>query len=267
MLNQFASTALDKVKREIEIMQDLIHPNVLQLREVLLDEHDDKLYMVLDLCEGGELMSWDTKKLVYSSDVFSPMACQAVCSVDATATRPAASLGGLPLNFVKYLIYQAIDALEYVHSCGVVHRDIKPENCFLHADGSLRLGDFGVAFQFDNDDDRMMSDSNGTYAFMAPEQCGGMEYDAFMADVWALGVTAYALVYGRLPHFSDNTATMFESIQSGIIVFPDVEPRAEAEQAKAFLLQILARNPMDRAGLLQLKVTRTCILLFQILLY
>ena len=55
MLQQFSSSALDKVRREIEIHQELVHPNVVRLREVLNDEADDKLYLVLDVCEGGEV--------------------------------------------------------------------------------------------------------------------------------------------------------------------------------------------------------------------
>ena len=326
LLSQFVSTALDKVRREIEIMQDLVHPHIVALRDVLTDEVDDKLYLVLELCAGGELLSWEPKNNTYRSTVFSDEACAAVLaeasaapgsssaasteSADASASanaaaappaRPSASLGGLPLNFARQLLRQAIAALSYMHDRRVVHRDLKPENLLLHASGSLRIGDLGTAHRFAPEPvavvpsptaaaaaaaaaaasvdgaatsspvpslpttpevpepDRFLSDSNGTYAFFAPEQCGGLEFDAYMCDVWALGISAYAIVYGRLPFYCEHAATLFEHIQNKDIEYPDApadaspELVAEARLVRAFLERILARSVMQRCGLIELQ--------------
>lgn len=207
-------------------------------------------------------MSWDAKRHVYTSSVLSAEQCTAVCAADATATPPTLSLGGLPLNYARHFIRQIIDALEYLHSKRVIHRDLKPENCMLHADGSVRVGDLGVAYRFAADEDGMLTETHGTYAYFAPEQCGGHEYDAYMADVWSLGVTAFVLVYGRLPHaHTESAREMFSRIQSGAIQWPD-EPSssvaavdaAEARAARAFLERALTHTVVERAGLDELKV-------------
>ena len=85
--------------------------------------------------------------------------------------------------------------------------------------------------------------------------------------MWALGITAYTLVYGRLPFYSDNAAALFERIQNGAVEYPapassDSETVAEAQAARAFLERALAQNPVERAGADELRVRRVrgCVL-------
>jgi serine/threonine protein kinase len=280
MLNQFTTTALDKVKREIEIMQDIVHPHVVALREILLDDVDDKLYLVMELCEGGELFSWDSRKRLYKNHVFSPEACQTVLSscshLVPPPTKPTTSLGGLPQNFAKLFISQAITALEYLHASCVVHRDIKPENLLLHANGSVKFADFGVANKFPPASEtggvaeRCLSDSNGTYQYFSPEQCGGQEFDAYGADIWAFGMTCYVTLYGKLPYFSDHAAELFDRIQHAPIEYPMQASDAYAtcsepsslsqcpenekpELVREFLSLMLNRDATQRATIHQIK--------------
>lgn len=86
------------------------------------------------------------------------------------------------------------------------------------------LGDFGVARLFDPGDDSgaapdakergAVTDAKGTHAFMAPECLSGEEYSAYQADVWAMGITLYALLTGRLPYCEDSEADTMDAIES-----------------------------------------------------
>jgi [calcium/calmodulin-dependent protein kinase] kinase len=76
----------------------------------------------------------------------------------------------------------------------VAHGDLKPDNLLLGADGRVRICDFGTA-RLCSPDDRMLR-TVGTPAFFTPEMCEGRPYSACQADLWALGVCLYVLIFG-----------------------------------------------------------------------
>ena len=128
--------------------------------------------------------------------------------------------------------------LEYLHFHGIIHRDIKPANLLWTANYRVKISDFGVSYLGkpirDDDEDEPESDAFkqreavelaktvGTPAFYAPELCDSDLFSAQRAasrpqitekiDVWALGVTLYAMIYGRLPFYDINEFTMYEKI-------------------------------------------------------
>ena len=104
------------------------------------------------------------------------------------------------------LLSAVCDGVQHAHQKGIIHRDLKPANILVDATGQPRILDFGVAVATDADirsatGHTSMGDLIGTLSYMAPEQAGGRidEIDT-RADVYTLGVIAYELLAGRLPH-------------------------------------------------------------------
>lgn len=109
----------------------------------------------------------------------------------------AASTTPLPVNDVLAWAMSSARALGQLHRLGVVHRDVKPGNFHLGDDGHLRLLDLGVAVSGSEPVEQRALHA-GTPSYMNPEQWEGEAADA-QSDLYALGVTLYELLTGRLP--------------------------------------------------------------------
>ena len=148
---------LEDMRREIALLQECVHPNVVRYFGSFMG--DDYLWIVMEHCGGGSVR-----------DV-----------LDATKS---------PLNEpqIAYVCGEALKGLVYLHSVYKLHRDIKCSNILLTDDGFVKLADFGVAARLT----RTMSKRDtftGTPHWMAPEVIQESRYDG-KVDVWALGVSA-----------------------------------------------------------------------------
>ena len=138
--------------------------------------------------------------------------------------------------------------LEYLHYQGIIHRDIKPANLLWTADYRVKISDFGVSYlgkpirEDDNNEEIEEADPEildeaielaktvGTPAFYAPELCDPLYFEVgkhanrpaitSQIDVWALGVTLYGMVFGRLPFFHHNQFQMYERIAREEVFIP-----------------------------------------------
>ena len=99
-----------------------------------------------------------------------------------------------------------------VHHNRIVHRDIKPENILLSSGGTAKLADLGVSHIFDDGQPTTLRGSDGTPYYLAPEMLSGAPFEAFPTDVWALGVTMYACIFGSLPFWGDNPLQLNKAI-------------------------------------------------------
>ncbi|KAA6395136.1 MAG: putative Serine/threonine-protein kinase Nek3 [Streblomastix strix] len=115
------------------------------------------------------------------------------------------------MNRVWELQAQIIRALHHLHSHGVVHRDIKPENIFVMEDGSVRLGDFGLARDLT---DNYFATLVGTKIYLAPEIWILKRID-FSSDIFSVGIIIYELLIGDHPFNADNEQAMIEKIKKG----------------------------------------------------
>lgn len=117
----------------------------------------------------------------------------------------------LPLAEACPILAQVADALDAVHSHGLVHRDIKPSNIMLLSDGSVKLLDFGAARQRE---DTVLTQSGGLIgspAYMSPEQVGG-ETGSLASDIWALGVLLYEILTGRAPFAGESIPSVLYQV-------------------------------------------------------
>ncbi|KAG2768646.1 hypothetical protein PC129_g21165 [Phytophthora cactorum] len=234
------SNAFQKVQKEVAIMKKLAHSNLVRLYEVIDSPADDKLFLVLELIRGGQVMYWDDKKSRYYA-----------------RNSPT---GILTKDTVRECMRDVVAALDYLHRNHICHRDIKPENILLSGD-QYKLADFGVAHM--NEDEPSVAtrtgdgaalklrSTEGTYHFLAPECTTGDEYDPYLVDVWALGVTMFTLLSGTLP-FGTSVASLSDvmtSIREDPLVLP---PRIDSECAE-MLNQLLEKNPHKRITVSQLK--------------
>ncbi|HET7566804.1 MAG TPA: serine/threonine-protein kinase [Gaiellaceae bacterium] len=152
--------------REARLAARLSHPNVVRVYDV--GEDDGRPFIAMEYVEGETL-------------------------ADLVARR-----GALPPAEAAELGIQACHALAAAHAAGLVHRDVKPQNLLLRHDGTLKLGDFGIAVGLEGTRLTEAGTVLGTAAYLAPEQARGDDVTA-AADVYGLGAVLYELLTGRPP--------------------------------------------------------------------
>jgi len=153
----------------------------------------------------------------------------------------------LPVERVLDLGRQLCEALEYMHSEGVVHRDLKPENIVVDREGRPHIIDFGVAL--DLGARRItwgpLSSRIGTPEYMAPEQIRGKRGDA-RTDIYALGIILYELLSGASPFEAAGTAALFHAKKSqSPRPLVDAAPAIDRSVAAA-VMRAIAHNPAQR---------------------
>ncbi len=101
------------------------------------------------------------------------------------------------------IMLQLTSAVEYIHNHGVIHRDIKPQNVYYMSDGTVKLGDFGIAMEEGDAKDNSSASIMGSVHYLAPEICQS-KHVTTKSDIYSLGVTFFELLTGRLP-YEDGT--------------------------------------------------------------
>jgi len=128
----------------------------------------------------------------------------------STTVRELIRTGRLTLAKSIELLIGVAEALEFMHSQGVIHRDIKPDNILVDANGWPRIADFGLAvFMHEN-----VMGIAGTIPYMSPEQINSEWFDG-RSDVYSLGVTAYEMLTGLAPYGSIGRNELIELVRTG----------------------------------------------------
>lgn len=212
---------MSKVEREIHVLKDVRHPNIVRLYEVI--ESDRYIGIVLEYASGGELFDHIlAHKYLKERD-----ACR--------------------------LFAQLISGVNYLHQKKVVHRDLKLENLLLDRNRNVIITDFGFANNFEDKRDDLMATSCGSPCYAAPELVvqDGL-YAGSAVDVWSCGVILYAMLAGYLPFDDDpanpegdNINLLYKYIMATPLSFPDyitAEPRD-------LLSKMLVPDPQKRIDL------------------
>jgi serine/threonine-protein kinase len=126
------------------------------------------------------------------------------------------SLGRLSVGDALHVTLRCAEALQFAHNQNLIHRDIKPDNIMLTSKGKVKVADFGLAKA--TDDDLSMTASGtglGTPFYMAPEQALNAKHVDGRTDVYALGITLYYFLTGKLPFLGDSALEVIMAKEKG----------------------------------------------------
>jgi class 3 adenylate cyclase len=151
----------------------------------------------------------------------------------------------LPIPDAVRIVGQVCQALMYTHERGVIHRDLKPANVWLTADGTAKLGDFGLAVALGHS--RLTTEGMmiGTVAYMPPEQATGREPDA-RSDLYSLGVMLYEMVAGMPPFVGDDAVSIISQHINTPPVTPSWHNPEIPRPLESLIMQLLAKPPDER---------------------
>jgi serine/threonine protein kinase len=197
------TTPLEGILREISILKKVNHPNLVKLYEIMHKEDRSKIYLVLEYCEHGDLMSFDEEKNIFTVNkyIFEKHLKKNKGELDIEKVHYTE-------NLIRTFIRQIIRGLNYLHRIGVIHKDLKPNNILLDKDNNCKIIDFNFSAILENrwvDNVGKKVDCNDY--FRPSEICdlndveGKKEIKGMPVDIWALGVTAYILSYNKFPFF------------------------------------------------------------------
>ena len=147
------------------------------------------------------------------------------------------------MSQIVRLMGELLDALGYSHSRGVIHRDVKPDNIFVTDDGSVKLGDFGIA-RIDSTSKTHAGTVLGTPSYMAPEQIRGEVADA-RSDLYAAGVILYQFLVGERP-FSGGMVAVMQKVLMEAPKPPSSHNPSIPDAIDAVVLRALAKVAADR---------------------
>ncbi|CAM6039657.1 unnamed protein product [Sphagnum compactum] len=199
----------DKVRRELKIMQLVMHPHIVRLYEIIETYSD--IYVVMEYVESGDLFDY----IVLN--------------------------GRLPEEEARHFFQQLIAGVEYCHRNRVVHRDLKPENLLLDAKRrSVKIADFGLSNIMR--DGQFLKTSCGSPNYAAPEVIQRRYYAGPEVDVWSCGVILYAMLCGILPFDDENISNLYQKITDGIYTLPC----HLSIQARDLITRILKADPLHR---------------------
>ncbi|CAL0298954.1 unnamed protein product [Lupinus luteus] len=162
---------LDGIRREVQTMSLIGHPNLLQAHCSFAAGHN--LWVVMPYMAGGSCLH--IIKTSYPEGFDEPV--------------------------IATLLHEVLKALVYLHAHGHIHRDIKAGNILLDSNGSVKVADFGVSASMFDTGDRQRSRNTfvGTPCWMAPEVMQQLHGYDFKADIWSFGITALELAHGHAP--------------------------------------------------------------------
>ena len=204
----------EMLRSEIAIMRLLNHPNVVEMKEVFEDKN--KMYVVMELVEGGELFDRIRVKKVFSE------------------------------YMAFHITRQLLEIVKYLHEVGIVHRDIKPENILLSDTSEIpiiKLADFGLS-QLIGPNDHLHVPC-GTLAYVAPEVLMQRPYGKAV-DLWSVGVVTYLMLRGKLPFDSKDKQVIIEKTIEAKLDLTGPFWAKSTQFAKNFLERLLIKEPGER---------------------
>ncbi|NXW22789.1 NEK1 kinase, partial [Circaetus pectoralis] len=210
-ISKMSNKEREESRREVAVLANMKHPNIVLYRESF--EENGCLYIVMDYCEGGDLFKKINaqKGVLFSED-----------------------------QILDWFV-QICLALKHIHDRKILHRDIKSQNIFLTKDGTIQLGDFGIARVL-NSTAELARTCIGTPYYLSPEICQNKPYNN-KSDIWALGCVLYEMCTLKHAFEAGNMKNLVLKIISG--PFPPVSVHYSYD-LRNLLSQLFKRNPRNR---------------------
>ena len=242
------TTPLEGILKEIAILKKVNHKNLVKLYEIIHNRKKRKLYLVLEYCEHGDLMSYNEEenKFTVNKHIFEKYLKDKDNPTDIDKLYYSESQ-------IRNFIRQIIKGLNYLHRLGIIHKDIKPNNILLDKNNECKIIDFNFSsilqkYWVDNIGKKV--DCNDY--FRPAEICdlnddsGRKEYKGMPVDIWAIGVTAYILSYNKFPFYSENDDLfeLYEKIHNADYKIPERPKRSH--YFTYFLKKCLEKDPNKR---------------------
>ncbi|VDK87126.1 unnamed protein product [Onchocerca ochengi] len=182
-------------------------------------QSDSKLHIVMEFIKGGELFTHLCNK------------------------------GAFDIHSAKFYIAELIIAIDSVHKRKVVYRDLKLENILLDENGHIKLTDFGLSKELNDNELHRANSYCGTIEYMAPEvvERTSEGYDETV-DWWSLGVIAFELLTGCSPFTVDGHSNTSRDIARRILTKPVPFPRNFNKSALDFISRLLEKSARHRLG-------------------
>ena len=203
--------------KENEIISKFNHINVINVFELI--ENKENYYIIMELCEKGELFDY------------------------------IVSNKRLSMDEASMFFYQLINGVSYLHSKGISHRDLKPENLLLTNKKLLKIIDFGLSHEYDGNN--LLKTKCGSPSYAAPEIIKGKSYDGFKIDVWCCGIILYAMTCGFLPFEGETNKELFKNIIECNPEYPDYL----SNNCKKLIKKMLVVDPNSRININEIKQT------------
>lgn len=199
----------EMIRKEVSILSNFNNPDIVKIKDVF-DSHK-KIVIIMELVQGVELLK----------------------KIRGENTNE---------QKVKNVVRKILLALSHIHKLGVMHRDLKPENIMVYEKNDetfIKIIDFGLSTY-------IMPGENlefkcGTLGYTAPEVFSGRYSNK--ADIWSVGVIAYAYFTGKLPFFSYSKEELIELTQNKEVSFNENDWMKYSKSAQEFIQALLNKNP------------------------
>jgi serine/threonine protein kinase len=201
------SGAFKAFEQELRVHELLSHPNIVRIHEIIFRK--DLIYVFMDLCTKGDLLNF---------------------VIDHT---------GPIMQVFRPIIFQILQAVQYLHARGIAHRDLKPDNVLLTSNLVAKLADFGCC---EVQSLAREGRASGTLYYAAPEVFLAPETAGTKADIWSFGIMLFTIFSGHLPFMAGDNQFLFDQITQRKFASMDLIP----PDVLAVFDQCTALDPSER---------------------
>ena len=250
--NIIVSNLLKDALKEIAILKKLDHPNIIKLYEILHDYQKQKIYLILEYADYGDIINYDEDNEIFSINNHVKnyykkrnLKYKMDKSIEDKIYYEENDIN----DFAKNILL----GLDYLHKNGIIHHDIKPNNILLCKNKICKITDFNFSSILENlNEDNIGSNGESADNFRAPEtlhlddeDTGEQNLQGKPLDIWAFGITLYILTYLKFPFDSDKgILDLYKKIKESKVKFP-LEPHF-SRKIKYLIEQCLAKQPEKR---------------------